>query len=347
MSAAISVQVIVSVFVLIPVTSDQFTVSVLVLIPVTSPHAIVSVLALICPFDVTRPVTSPHAIVSVFVFIPEIFPVPISMISVATLFFIVVISDQSIVSDFAFTASTSVLNEVEALFISERVAREPDESVPDVSVLFVKLQISDTVGAVPPPIVDDFTSRFVTTCDPTDPDVIRVEVATFHTSAAKVPNVVRLRVADAQTFTGIVAASEVEAVSTVALVLLLIVVMAAEICELVLVLTPASVVPSDDEAARIFELAVVMLVFAVASVLPNEVEAARTAAFVFALMPVDTPAIEAPSDVDAFEILVPFAVTLVLIVASVLPSDVEAVVMSVTCASEPEVRVASVRLRVA
>ena len=51
---------------------------------------------------------------------------------------------------------------------------------------------------------------------PVVPAVVRVDVATFHTSAASVPNVVRERVELAQTAVGIVEANEDEAVKTVA-----------------------------------------------------------------------------------------------------------------------------------
>ncbi len=67
----------------------------------------------------------------------------------------------------------------------------------------------------------------------------------FHTSEARVPKYVRVRPADDQTAKGIVAASDVEAVSTVAFVLALIVEIAEEICEFVFALIPAA---SDDEA---------------------------------------------------------------------------------------------------
>jgi hypothetical protein len=55
-----------------------------------------------------------------------------------------------------------------------------------------------------------------------------VRVGAFQTSAARVPKVVRDLDVAAQTLVGIVEASEVEAVRTVALVLLLIVVIAEE-----------------------------------------------------------------------------------------------------------------------
>lgn len=48
------------------------------------------------------------------------------------------------------------------------------------------------------------------------PGVVRVDVATFQTSDARVPNVVSDRVADDQTLIGMVEARDVEAVRTVA-----------------------------------------------------------------------------------------------------------------------------------
>ena len=76
--------------------------------------------------------------------------------------------------------------------------------------------------------------------------------------------------------------------------------------------------------------AVWVLVFALTFAVSEEifaarlVEAAKTAAFVLALIPVETPAIEEPSDVDAFRIFVFAVVIFVLAVASEAPRDVEA-----------------------
>jgi hypothetical protein len=92
-------------------------VSVFVLMSVTFDQAMVSVFALMSPFEVTSPVTSDHAIVSVFVLIPEMFPVPISEMRVATLLFTVVMSDQSIESVFVFTARRRAPSDDEALFV--------------------------------------------------------------------------------------------------------------------------------------------------------------------------------------------------------------------------------------
>ena len=109
-----SVQVMVSVLVLMPVTFVQSIVSVFVLIPVTSVQATVSVLALIKPFEVTRPVISPQAMLSVFVLIADMLPVPISVMRVAALALTVVTSDQLIVSVLALTASVIAARDVEA-----------------------------------------------------------------------------------------------------------------------------------------------------------------------------------------------------------------------------------------
>ena len=113
-TAAISAQAIVSVLVLIPVTFAQSIVSVFVLMSVTFAHAIVSVFALTRPVFVTIPVTSAQAIVSVLVFIPVMFPVPTSVMRVATLFLTVVISLQLILSVFALTAPTRDASDDEA-----------------------------------------------------------------------------------------------------------------------------------------------------------------------------------------------------------------------------------------
>jgi len=56
----------------------------------------------------------------------------------------------------------------------------------------------------------------------------------------------------------------------------------------------------------------------------NEVEAARTAAFVLALIPVETPAIDAPSELEAFNTFVFVVPTLVPTAANVAPRLVEA-----------------------
>ena len=53
-------------------------------------------------------------------------------------------------------------------------------------------------------------------CRPMDPGVVRVEEATFQTSAARVPKLESVRPVVAQTAVGIVEAREVEAVKTVA-----------------------------------------------------------------------------------------------------------------------------------
>ena len=82
-----------------------------------------------------------------------------------------------------------------------------------------KVQTSDAVR-LPEPLV------LLASCLPIVPAVVSVDVATFHTSAASVPKFVSERLADDQTLSGIVAARDVDAVRTVAFVLLLIVVTA-------------------------------------------------------------------------------------------------------------------------
>jgi hypothetical protein len=143
-----------------------------------------------------------------------------------------------------------------------------------VSVRVPNVQMSFAVSAdVDDAIKEIFESRFVVTCLPIVPAVVSVLVATFQTSAARVPNVVSERVPFAQTAVGIVEASEVDAFSTVAFVLVLIVVTEFEIA-----------VAREDEAERtvafVFELteAVPAAIFAA-----SDVEAFNTLALVFAL----------------------------------------------------------------
>ena len=69
-----------------------------------SVQRIVSVFALMRPVSVTIPVMSAQAMESVFVLIPDIFPVPISVINVSTFDLIAVTSVQLIVSVFVLTA---------------------------------------------------------------------------------------------------------------------------------------------------------------------------------------------------------------------------------------------------
>ena len=122
---------------------------------------------------------------------------------------------------------------------------------------------------------------------PIDPAVESVEVATFQTADTRVPNVSSERPLTDQTFKGIVDASDVDAVRTVAFVLLLIVVIAFEM-----------LFAKDVEAFNTFVLVVLILVLAVASEFPKLVEA--FVIFVFAVFTlVATEAIEAPRLVDA------------------------------------------------
>jgi hypothetical protein len=81
-----------------------------------------------------------------------------------------------------------------------------------------------------------------------EPPLVRVRVPLVQTSAASVPKVVRLRVAEDQTANGIVAPRDVEAVSTVALVLLFIVVIAEAMVALTAEVTAAIFVERDVEA---------------------------------------------------------------------------------------------------
>ena len=96
-------------------------------------------------------------------------------------------------------------------------AREPDERVAPVRVREPNVHTSEAVI----PVV-----TFEASCLPMVPADVRVVVATFHTSAARVPKVVRDRVPFAQTLSGIFEAREVDAVRTVASVWLLMVAIA-------------------------------------------------------------------------------------------------------------------------
>ena len=82
-----------------------------------------------------------------------------------------------------------------------------------------------------------------------------MRVPFVHTSAARLPKVVREREVLPQTAVGMVASNEVEAVRTVALVLALIVEIAEVICELVFALmTEASEVEAVRMEAFVLEL---------------------------------------------------------------------------------------------
>lgn len=134
-----------------------------------------------------------------------------------------------------------VANEVEAVVMSDWTANEPDVKPAPVRVRVPNVQTSEAVKLV----------EFVTRCLPIVPAPVSVDDATSQTSAAKVPNVVNDLVPLAQTAVGIVATRDDDAVRTVALVLLLIVVIAEEICELVLVLMFEA---NEVEAERIVVL---------------------------------------------------------------------------------------------
>jgi len=137
---------------------------------------------------------------------------------------------------------------------------------------------------------------FVANTFPIVPAFVSVDVATFHTSAASVPNDVKVREADDQTARGIVAASDVEAVKTVAFVFALIVEIAEVICEFVFALTlavPAEIAAANDDDALFTSLSVSALVAAVPAEIAaaNDVEAVSTVALVLALIVVIAAAI--------------------------------------------------------
>jgi predicted RNA-binding Zn ribbon-like protein len=102
-------------------------------------------------------------------------------------------------------ALTFVVSFAVAVFTSAVVARVPELKPAPVKVRAPNDQIA--VGVVP---------VFVESWRPVVPAVMRVEVATFQTSAASVPKFESVLVVLAQTAVGMVAKSEVEAVRTVA-----------------------------------------------------------------------------------------------------------------------------------
>ena len=145
------------------------------------------------------------------------------------------------------------------------------------------------------------------------PAVVRVDVAIFHTSAARVPNVVRDREADDQTLSGIVAARDVDAVNTVASVWVLIVEIAEVIWLVVLALMLAA---RDVDAAS-----TVAFVFAFTAVFPDVTARARaldalpTTLFVFELTEVLPFVIARARPDDAL----PTAVLVLELTADVIP----------------------------
>ena len=120
----------------------------------------------------------------------------------------------------AVPAEIAAAKEVEAVVTSDCTASDPAERPAPVKVRVPYVQTSDAVR-VEPTVLPPKTS-----CLPAVPAVMKVEVATFQTSAANVPKVVRERAVVDQTAVGMVAKRDEEAVKTVELVLLLIVVIA-------------------------------------------------------------------------------------------------------------------------
>jgi hypothetical protein len=105
---------------------------------------------------------------------------------------------------------------VEAFVTSDCTAREPTESPAPVKVRVPNDQTWEAVRLDPP----------LASVIPIVPALVRVEVATFQTSEASVPKVVRERVPADQTAVGMVEASDVEAVRTVESVWVLMVLIA-------------------------------------------------------------------------------------------------------------------------
>jgi hypothetical protein len=169
------------------------------------------------------------------------FPVPISEMRVATLLFTVVMSDQSIESVFVLTARRSDPSDDDALLVFELIEE-------------TALVTSDAVASEPESRDAPVRVRvaYVQTSDAASVPAVSVRVALDQISETNEPKVVSDRVPFAHTAVGIVEASEVEAVRTVALVFELIVEIAVAISESVFAFTLA--VPeeiaeaSDDEA---------------------------------------------------------------------------------------------------
>ena len=152
------------------------------------------------------------------------------------------------------------------------------------------------------------------------PAVVRVAVAIFQTSDAKVPNVVRERVPLDQTLSGIVAAREVEAVRTVASVWVLMVEIAvvswlfvfAFTAAVLLVTARASEVEAEKIAALVFEL-----------ILPfNELEAFPTTVFVLLLTAVVPVVTASAKPLEAF------ATTVFVFALTFAARDVDAVAIT-------------------
>ena len=163
----------------------------------------------------------------------------------------------------AVSAVIAEAREEEAEVISDNLAREPDDKVASVRLRVANVQTSEAVIPV---------DTLLANCFPIVPAPVRVEVAMFQTSAARVPKFDNVLVyAPVQTAVGIVEASDDEAVSTVAFVLLLIVVIADEICELVYAFMFEA---SDEEADRMEALVfALMLVCAFVMLAASELEA--------------------------------------------------------------------------
>ena len=136
------------------------------------------------------------------------------------------------------------------------------EEIDDDALLTSDCRAKDPTSSVPS---DSRRVAYVHTSDAVIEPEVRVRVPFVQTSAASVPNVVRDLEAEDHTASGMDEARDVEAVSTVAFVLLLIVVIAEASCEFVLLLT--AVVPADIALASDVEalstVALVLLLIAV------------------------------------------------------------------------------------
>lgn len=152
-------------------------------------------------------------------------------------------------------------SEVEAVVTSDCIASAPTERPAPVRVRDPNVHTCEAVRPV----------ALVASWRPIVPGVVRVDVATFQTSAARVPKLESVLPVDAHTAVGIVEARLVEAVKTVASVWELIVEMAEVNWESVWAFT---LVATDPIMAPREVLAFETFVPTVASVEPREVDAA-------------------------------------------------------------------------
>lgn len=202
--------------------------------------------------------------------------------------------EEAVVTRVSVFAFTTAAIEEEAVCTSESVAREPEES----------------------------------------PAPVRVRVPFVHTSAAKVPKPVSVRLPAAQTLEGMSAIeavmlesvdpSEVDAVSTAAFVFALMTAAREEdaVCTVVFVFAFMTAARDDEAVPTLLSVFALIAVWLFEIAVPREVDAASTAAFVFAFT---TAAIELDAIPTRVSVL-PFIAVWLFVIA--LPREEEAVVTS-------------------